>query len=195
MNDEAPQDRRQPLSDKERDEIEKKYRIAIDTRNFEIGLFWRRSIFFWGFIGAAFVAYAAFHNARSDVSFVIAGFGVICSLAWTLLNRGSKYWQEAWEQKVSRFEKKLGWKLFRKPEKIIHKGPWLSGEKYSVSKLAIVLSDYVLVLWVCLLVSDIINRCHLQCWMELRPLAIGGFALFTCLYAVLILAFCRKSDK
>ena len=33
--------------------------MAADVRKFEIGLFWQRSLVFWGFIAAAFVAYAA----------------------------------------------------------------------------------------------------------------------------------------
>ncbi len=32
--------------------------MAVDVRKFEIGLFWQRSLFFWGFIAATFLAYA-----------------------------------------------------------------------------------------------------------------------------------------
>ena len=40
------------------DEQKKKIlEYAADVRKFEISLFWQRSLFFWGFIGAAFVAY------------------------------------------------------------------------------------------------------------------------------------------
>ena len=30
---------------------------AAEARRFEIERFWQRSLFFWGFIGAAFIAY------------------------------------------------------------------------------------------------------------------------------------------
>jgi hypothetical protein len=70
---------------------------------FEIDLFWKRSLFFW-FIAAAFVAYATLikseTNADKDLPFIIACFGLVYNFAWTLGNRGSKYWQEAWEQKL-----------------------------------------------------------------------------------------------
>lgn len=76
-------------------------RLAADVRKFEIDLFWRRSLFFWGFIGAALVAYGVMiRESDKSLPFAIACFGFVCSIAWTLANRGSKYWQEAWEQKV-----------------------------------------------------------------------------------------------
>ncbi|HWM68436.1 MAG TPA: hypothetical protein VNO35_17725 [Steroidobacteraceae bacterium] len=36
--------------------------LAAEVRKFEIERFWARSIFFWGFIAAAFVAYAQLYN-------------------------------------------------------------------------------------------------------------------------------------
>src|ERR1035441_7663249 len=82
--------------------IEQKTKIleyAADVRKFEVERFWQRSIFFWGFIAAAFVAYAQ-SAGKGDLAFLIACFGLVCSIAWTLQNRGSKYWYEAWEKKV-----------------------------------------------------------------------------------------------
>jgi hypothetical protein len=77
--------------------------LAVDTRKFEIELFWKRAFFFWGFIAAAFAGYGVLHQAHAtDLALAIACFGLVCSVAWTLVNRGSKYWQENWEQKVNR---------------------------------------------------------------------------------------------
>ncbi len=78
---------------------EKSFDVAVKIRNFEIGLFWKRSIFFWGFISVAFVGYAALRTANRDLGLVVACFGMVCSFSWTLVNRGSKYWQESWEKK------------------------------------------------------------------------------------------------
>jgi len=36
----------------------KRFDASFATRQFEIDLFWKRSLFFWGFIAAAFVAVA-----------------------------------------------------------------------------------------------------------------------------------------
>lgn len=61
---------------------EKRFRIAIETRAFEIDLFWKRSIFFWGFISVAFVGYATLRTASSDLAIVVGSSG------WSVLRPG-----------------------------------------------------------------------------------------------------------
>jgi hypothetical protein len=128
---------------------EKRLDLSVQTRNFEIGLFWTRAIFFWGFISAAFVGYAALRQNSSELAIVIACFGTVCALAWSLLNRGSKYWQENWETKVNRYEiAVIVDPLFSRQEDVqTQKGCWLQARRYSVSKLSTSLSDYVFALW------------------------------------------------
>lgn len=130
---------------------EKAFEIAVATRNFEIGLFWQRSLFFWGFIGAAFIGHAALRDANSNLSLVLACFGLVCSVAWSLVNRGSKYWQESWESKVDRTEDLVTGPLFKVEESPQDKGRWLSSRRYSVSKVTIALADYVVFVWIALI--------------------------------------------
>jgi len=147
-----PDDSKQP---------EKRLEIAIDIRNFEIELFWKRSLFFWGFIGAAFVAFAALYNKGApELSLLVACFGLVCSAAWTLVNRGSKYWYENWEQKVEREEVGiLGEEFFARKEPMKKDaGWWLQGRRFSVTRLAIALSDFTVLIWFSLMI-----------WMSLRP--------------------------
>ena len=40
---------------------EKKFEICYKNRNFEIELFWKRSLFFWGFIASAFVSFVTLY--------------------------------------------------------------------------------------------------------------------------------------
>jgi hypothetical protein len=129
---------------------ERRHEVALQTRNFEIELFWKRSAFFWAFITAAFAGYAALRNFRSDLSVVVACFGAVCALAWTLANRGSKYWQETWETRVEKHESVVTGALFGAEDEAIqtNKGCWLQARRYSVSKLTIALSDYVFALWI-----------------------------------------------
>jgi hypothetical protein len=52
------------MTEKEKEEerkrrLERKYQTAIEIRNFEIELFWKRALFFWGFIALSFVSYAS----------------------------------------------------------------------------------------------------------------------------------------
>jgi hypothetical protein len=172
-----------------------RFDVAVQTRNLEIELFWKRSLFFWGFISAAFIGYAALR--QSEVRTLLACFGLVCSFAWTLVNRGSKYWQEAWEAKVERFEFPVTGVLFAEEEAAqSHKGCWLSGRKYSVSKLAIALSDYVCCLWLVIVVSEGIRPYipgYVQPW--LRQTGITLFVIFSAVYAVLLLIFGRKSPR
>lgn len=132
----------------------KRFETALATRNFEIGLFWNRSLFFWGFIAAAFVAYATLRDIGSDMSLLLACFGLVCSVCWALVNRGSKFWQEAWEAKLEEVETSVTGPLFQEPAREQRKGCWLSGRRYSVSKVTIALSDYTVFLWAAIVAWD-----------------------------------------
>jgi hypothetical protein len=133
-------------------------RHAAETRRFEITLFWQRSLFFWGFIAATFVAYAAATDklhGNTELALPIACFGALSSLAWTLTNRGSKYWQEAWEKKVKTVEKEvLGKYLFSEIEPLTPDGIW-GPARYSVSKLTIILSDLTGLFWLGLVIKEL----------------------------------------
>jgi hypothetical protein len=136
---------------------------AADVRKFEIERFWQRSLFFWGFIAAAFLAYSGSYNKNEELlPFLIAGFGVVCSLAWTLQNRGSKYWQEAWEVE-SVEENVLGASLFSNKEPIKSRGLWNAGA-FSVSRLAIGLSDFTVIIW-CVLLVVAFPRAAIPTWL------------------------------
>jgi hypothetical protein len=54
------------------DQPEKRLDIAIQTRGAQIELFWKPSIFLWGFIAAAFTGYAALRTWKFDLSVVVA---------------------------------------------------------------------------------------------------------------------------
>lgn len=126
------------------------FQYAAETRRFEIERYWQRSLFFWGFIAAALVGYATLSDTTKygpHLRQAITAFGIIASLAWTLQNRGSKYWQEAWEAKVERLEMEvLGLRLFGEQEPRKKTGLW-GGWRYSVSRLTTQLSDFTLVAW------------------------------------------------
>jgi hypothetical protein len=127
--------------------------LAVQARAQELELFWKRSLFFWGFIAAAFVGYAASLAKSAFVSLLMACFGFVCSLAWALANRGSKYWQENWEQKVHLAEYAPVGPLFQTQEKRQPKG-WFSAIRFSVSRLAIALSEFTALVWCALIARE-----------------------------------------
>ncbi len=185
------------LSDDSGDNMKKiRFETCLKIRELEIELFWKRALFFGGFIAAAAVAYTTVLGKSQRLATVIACFGVVCSFAWTLANRGSKYWQENWEEKVAQSEDDVTGRLFKDPEGIQDKGIWLSARKYSVSRLAIALSDYLVILWIAILIYQIAPfiRCY-YLTNDVKDLLVIAFSVFSLIFAVLLLCCCRTKLK
>jgi len=171
----------------------RRFEAALHTRQFEIDLFWKRSLFFWGFISAAFLAIGALKQELPTVSLLISGFGLVCSVSWTLVNRGSKYWQEQWESKIEKVEDKVTGPLFKTREPEQGKGLW-GGSKYSVSKVTTAVSDYVSFVWFCIFVR--------QAWICLgffqsdryKLFCIFGLCVIPLVYVALLLGFGRTTS-
>ncbi len=122
---------------------------------------------FWGFTVVGFAAYAYCLDRPYlgyGAALLMAIFGIITSLIWTMVNRGSKFWQEYWEdqitfvnEKAALANPKLRWKdvnyiFFMDAEKYDEEerrdeGFW-SGIRFSPSRLIIALSDYVTAAWI-----------------------------------------------
>ena len=88
---------------------------ALDIRKFEIDLYWKRTGFFWAFItviyAALFAVLCKYADCPVTYSFfvpvisVLSGLGFFFSVAWHMVNKGSKFWQKNWEQNVSLLER------------------------------------------------------------------------------------------
>ena len=141
---------------RERDK-EKKFKVSLETRNFEIDLFWKRSFFFWGFIASAFLAFASLEKDKSNYAIVIANFGMVCSFAWTLANRGSKFWIDNWEDRLFSYEEYLEKGFFSKPIGTEDQSFPYYKKRFSVSKLAIALSDFTFVIWLVIVIVKTLN--------------------------------------
>lgn len=97
--------------------IESALRTALDTRKFEIELYWKRATYFWAFIAAMFVAYFTVYNSDKineikGITILISALGYFFSLGWYFVNRGSKYWQENWEAHVDLLGQNIQGNLF-----------------------------------------------------------------------------------
>jgi len=177
----------------ERNQLEEEYRIALDTRKFEIDLFWRRSNLFWLFNAAIFVGYYTVQN-NEILKLFLSHLGLIASLCWFVVNKGSKYWQENWEQKVNNFEKNTGIHndLFSHKMPQMKKGIW-EGEKFSVSKVTIYFSCYLTFIWLVIFICQILKD------VEMIKLFIVYKAEIICLFTIFniitIEMTCRSSDE
>ena len=178
-------------SDKKEDDKKSKkaeaLRYALEIRSFEIELYWKRATYFWAFIGATLAGYGAVQAASSipvsskqDLSVALSCLGLVFSFGWFCVNKGSKQWQENWENHVDLLEDEIIGPLYkiilmRPKSKNAIKGirRFVVGPgSYSVSKINQMISLFVTVLWGYIL------------WITLSPL--GSMAFKTKKYAVMI---------
>ena len=80
------------------------FKMALDTRNFEISMFWQRSNYFLVLNTALGVG---FFKVEDPYSLGIAFFAFLVSLVWFRVCLGSKFWQSRWEQRLAKVEKKV----------------------------------------------------------------------------------------
>jgi uncharacterized membrane protein len=159
---------RRPISREEYDGLfrDKKrknaLKSALNTRKFEIELYWKRATYFWAFIAASFAGYFAIISSDNIdnyriLTILIAFIGFCFSLGWYFVNRGSKYWQENWEKHVDFLETDEQGPLFSvhliPKDKRFH----LNGyHKYSVSKTNQNLSLIITVIWCLIFVCSVL---------------------------------------
>ncbi len=154
----------------------KRFDVALNTRNFEIDLFWRRSNYFLVLntaIAVGFVSLVSEDERLYALAFCLIGI-VVC-FVWFKVNLGSKYWQSYWEQRVDEAANNMKVCFFTTKtkewvEKNLNENKegkkrdcWediyddLVLKKPSVSKCMTFLSLFFLVVWVVVLVGSIIS--------------------------------------
>lgn len=74
------------------------YKIALDTRNLEIKLFWQRSNYFLVLNTAIGTAFFAIESDRLQLA--LSFLGALVALLWFCVNLGGKFWQSRWEQQL-----------------------------------------------------------------------------------------------
>ncbi len=90
----------------------KRFDVALNTRNFEIDLFWRRSNYFLVLNTAIAVGFVSLVKEGGDVekyiSLLLCAIGFVVCLTWFKVNLGSKYWQSHWEQILEETASEMG---------------------------------------------------------------------------------------
>lgn len=183
------------------------YKQAADIRKFEIELFWKRATYYWAFILAAFTAHFAllgmlFSDCEKNFSlseiyclpglslFALATTSLVCfffSFAWTLVNKGSKFWQKNWEAHLDMLENEVTGKLYQTylntNSDEFDQCPWnCKAYDYSVSKITMVtsialslISAFLTAFYIGLLMEKYWNLPFLKCrnfiWLRL-PIAL-----------------------
>lgn len=94
-------------SDPKVSELKAVYKLAIQTRNFEIQQLINRNNFFMLFQGVLLAAVFSNQAPKPIVEFIICLSGIFISGHQIKVAAGAKYWQEWWELKTSEIEDEL----------------------------------------------------------------------------------------
>lgn len=159
-------------------------KIAMETRKFEIELYWKRASYFWLFVAAFFAAYyGTLPNVSQTSGYRIENIlltigGYALSLSWFYANRGSKYWQENWEKHITVLSEHLKMPIFDLLKS--NKSPlWniLASYPYSVSRINQVLNIIIVITWGILLVTRAYFITEDSGWRAFYMLASGGIMI------------------
>lgn len=179
-------------------DITKQAKDAFDyahrNRLFEIEMFWKRSLVYWGFIAAAFIGFAALTAKESRYAVIFSCFGFVCSVVWAIGNRGSKYWQEYWEIKVKDVQHEVTGDIFIDHEPMKH--GWseqFAPRRVSVSKLVMGLSDYTALVWLVFLIYGNLSLIS-EPGRHMKNIFVVSFSALTIGYAVYLAFACKSED-
>jgi hypothetical protein len=175
--------------------LEEQLKRAYELRDFEITHYWKRAQYFWGFLAVIYAGFFATLIASSkgnkiDIEYIliICSIGCIFSFAWYLVNRGSKRWQEHWENIINELENKLNKPLYSLKPKV--DSSIFNAGNFSVSRINITVSFIVFVSWIALWLFTAINYSK------------SNFALYTIIFFsftsvlfVYLLGKGRKNNK
>ena len=157
-----------------KEKVEATLERAHDIRKFEIGLYWQRALYFWGFQAAVFIAFSGLYDKQATFLLSLMAFtGLVLAIAWYYVAKGGKAWQENWERHIDLLENNITGKLHKT---IIGK----KGEFYSVSKINKFVIGFIGVMWGVVLLFLFFRDffwCELQCLENWLPIILFVIAI------------------
>ena len=175
--------------------IDMAIKIALETRKFEIELYWKRATYFWAFLVSAFGIYSFIYkidntNDILDKNLLLifsSSVGLLLSLCFYFVNRGSKYWQENWETQLDILLAKRIGPVFTRVKNPTD-GFWnlLRPYPFSVSKVNILLSILMIVIWIILFIFSIILFWKLETSGCIKKILCIILTLVTCFLPVIL---------
>ncbi|MDI9364458.1 MAG: hypothetical protein QM541_05875 [Flavobacterium sp.] len=139
------------------------FKQILDIRKFEIELYWKRTSFFWTIIGSIIAGYFLVLS-KSDNSlnslkilFSLSNLGLLFSIGWYFVNRGSKFWQVNWEKHMDAIEDDIIGPLYKTTINKEHYRKQffrlVSPFPFSVSKINQVLNLIVIGFWFVIIID------------------------------------------
>ena len=145
--------------------LEEAFQIALETRKFEIELYWKRTGYFVLFTSAIFVGYYKTLSISGNLDkgekclllLLISSLGFLLSLLWYMANRGSKFWQENWEAHIEMLSTHLGIPIFGIiKHSTFSKSDLMKEYPFSVSKVNQMVSLIVTASWFLLFAFNLV---------------------------------------
>ncbi len=139
---------------------------TMDQRNFEIDNFWRRGWFFGALLLALAAAFFQSGDMVKQYQVYIAFLGLLVAISQSLMNRGSKYWQERWENRTKNRESALGIDVTKTRNQSRLEKHYLDVTNLAKNENGLVLSRRFSVSKLTVLVWDIIVLFFAFLWMK-----------------------------
>ncbi|RRF88164.1 RipA family octameric membrane protein [Prevotella intermedia] len=188
------------LKEYKKEKLEKALEIALDTRKFEIGLYWKRTGYFVIFIGAVFVGYYTILSSdkiekeqQSWLLLILPALGFLLSLLWHMANRGSKFWQENWEAHIEELSTHLGIPIFGIIKSRKHSICNVMGQyPFSVSKVNQMVSLFITISWVLVFIKEVLSFPSLKIDLSfLKEISFWIFIIGLLIILLVIIFQCR----
>ena len=153
--------------------IEAALNRAHDIRKFEIDLYWKRALYFWGFQSVIFAGLVGITINIKGISnhfdfyaiifiFLISYIGFLFSYITILANSGSKFWHANWENHIDFLESSYEGNLYKT---VLSKKDKIHQIGFSPSSLNIITSYILLFFWffiLCVSLFDINQHYNLN---------------------------------
>jgi len=157
---------------------------VLDIRKFEIELYWKRTAFFWTILTAIIAGYflvyskltASPDNNSLKILFSLGCLGLIFSIGWYFVNRGSKFWQVNWEKHLDCIEDEVMGPLYKTTiDTNYYHGKFFSliaPYPFSVSKINQILNLVLIVFWTVMLFDFSFT------YLTFKPFSIDSYLSF-----------------
>ncbi len=185
-----------PPSEKPR--LVEAYEKAHEVRQFEIELYWKRALYFWGFETVFILAASNLFRMRklADAFPYLLAVSIVAFVftwLWGRALKGSKQWQENWELHIDLLENGVSGNLYKT---VLYKPNHLS-DFYSVSKVNEAMNELLQAMWAGVALQSIIKIRD----VNFSQLGIGdvflvcvfSVILVCCLFKVIVRLICSDS--
>lgn len=132
--------------------LERAWETAHRIREFEIQLYWKRALYFWGFQAAFFAVVVSvglklnsteLYTTTITIIALLSISAVVLSIMWLLMSKGAKFWQENWENQVDLLEEHICGNLY----KVYPIREVRSSKPFSVTKLNMAVIRFITFIW------------------------------------------------